>query len=172
MSTFHRLAAAVALVACASTASAGSVIFSRTAIDHGERQSPDSVQAVFTASAQPATLQFRLRGYVSLDGANDFSEGLDYGDYFHLFVNDQEILTAGFVMGGYGENLVLLDLAGAQVDPRTNGVDLGGHTDISVPVQLVDGENRIEWRYTTAVRQGLADEGWSLGKVRVTAAGD
>jgi len=82
MSMFNRLAAAAVLATGMSAASAGTVVFARGIIDHGEQTSPASLQAVFTTSAQAATLQFRLKGYISLDGANDFSNGLDYGDYF------------------------------------------------------------------------------------------
>ena len=171
MSPFKRFAAAAALVVCAGGASAASLVYAHDFIDHGTQASPGSVGAVFTASAQPATLKFLLKGYATLDGANDFSDGLDYGDYFHLVVNGQEILTAGFVMGGGGENLVLLDLAGAKVRPHTNGFDAGGHTEVSVPIQLVEGRNTIEWLYTSAVPQGLGDEGWALGQVKVMAAG-
>jgi hypothetical protein len=128
----------------------------------GALESPGALSATFAAGAGSATLDFEVQGYNTLDGDNYWS------DVFHLSVNQQEVFTGTFDLGGGagGTDRVLLAPTGA------TAVRGGAQTyEISVPVALVNGSNTITFAYDSpysfegagrAGPQGLGDEGWGI----------
>ncbi len=134
----------------------------------GAIETPGSITASFAAGAGAATLDFQLAGYSSLDGDNY------YIDIFHLSVNNHEIYSSTFDLGGGGANRVLLAPDGATA---TRGA--GQYYDVSVPIALVNGANKIVFSYDSPISfegspragfQGLGDEGWGVNHASVTAA--
>lgn len=116
-----------------------------------------------------AKLDFELIGYASLDGY----QNRDYTDIFHLWLNGVEILTASFNLGGGGSNKILYNPNGATAQTITNNASddphnsqqvtwSGGQTQISLPINLLDGANNIFFKYS-GKDQGLKDEAWRIG---------
>jgi hypothetical protein len=165
------LAASIALLgtnaASASIASGGS---------SGIFESPGTFWFSFNSAATPANLSFDLLGFGSLDGLNG------YTDLFTLTVNGIETMFGTFNMGGGGYSMAsgpagmtwTTTTYGCATQPCTDVTWGGGKTEISIPISLVDGINKIEFTYKSlgtpfAGPQGLADEGWGIGSYLVTA---
>jgi len=121
-----------------------------------------------------AWLQFDLLGNASLDGY----QNRDYTDTFHLWLNDVEIFTASFNLGGGGHNEILYNPNGATAVTTTNNATddphnsqqvtwSGGQTQISLPISLLEGANNIFFKYS-GKDQGLKDEAWRIGFASIT----
>ena len=119
-------------------------------------------------------LEFELAGFKSLDGYGNCCT-----DIFHLWVNDAEVFTGSFNLGGGGSNKVLFNPLGAQTLTTTfNATDkvhsskqatwAGGITQITLPVDLLAGANQIYFSYSGR-NQGTADEGWGINKASLTS---
>lgn len=88
---------------------------------------------------------------------------------FRLSVNDIEIFTGFFNMGGSGSNVILYNPNGGTASTTSYGSAQGGVTEISVPVLLDGGGNQhIVFAYD-GLPQGLIDEGWGVNLATVTA---
>jgi hypothetical protein len=127
----------------------------------------------FNAAAGAASLVFTLDGYASLDGQNY------YEDDFSLYVNNTQIVSATFNLGGGGNDVVYFAPGGSIINNISgNGTNVtwaGGQVLFNVPINLVAGNsNHIEWYYnslpgpTYAGFQGLGDEGWGLEQITVS----
>lgn len=121
-----------------------------------------------------AWLEFDLLGNASLDGY----QNRDYTDVFHLWLNDVEIFTASFNLGGGGHNEILYNPNGATALTTTNNATDdphnsqqvtwgGGQAHISVPINLLEGANNIFFKYS-GKDQGLKDEAWRIGFASLT----
>lgn len=121
-----------------------------------------------------AWLNFELIGNASLDGY----QNRDYTDIFHLWLNDMEIFTASFNLGGGGHNEILYNPNGATAVTTTNNATddphnsqqvtwSGGQTQISLPISLLEGANNIYFKYS-GKDQGLKDEAWRIGFSSIT----
>jgi hypothetical protein len=121
-----------------------------------------------------ATLDFELIGYASLDGY----QNRGYTDIFHLWLNGVEIFTGSFNLGGGGHNQILHNPNGATAITTTNNATddphnsrqvtwSGGQTQITLPVNLLDGANNIYFKYS-GKDQGLGDEAWRIGFASLT----
>jgi hypothetical protein len=172
-STTKTLVAAVALVA-AGMASANTIVDGSYP---GIQESPGSFGIIFnSAAAMPATMNFDLLGFLSLDGAGNF-----YTDVFTLTVNGTSVFSGTFNMGGGGTNQIFSAPAGTTwstiANPCVNpslcspGINWnGGTTSVSaLPISLVKGSNTVIFSYdslTTGGNHGpqtIADEGWGVG---------
>jgi hypothetical protein len=169
---------AMALVAalCAGAAQASTTLLSVPTIQ--EYGSPGSVSFSFDAGAGAASTSFRLNGYGSIDGNTYWS------DVFTLSLNGTAIYSGTFDMGGGspGADLVFFSDPGATTSATTTfGYFAGGYTDISTPLNLVNGSNTLTFAYDSpghdpvadtwhAGPQGFDDERWNLGDLTVNGA--
>lgn len=160
------LAAALA-ASTAGAQAAGTVVFSTGPMAQAERPTDNNYNVKFKADAGPATLQFMIQGFDTLDGDNCCI------DLFLLTVNDVHIFTGTWDLGGGGLDRTIYDTAGATVTtyPARQQVV------ISVPITLVQGRNRIQFTYSSPSQfegtsrqgfEGLGNEGWAVGHVTVT----
>jgi len=149
---------------------AGSAVRAATLVDFAgptaEMASPDFVLFTFEAGAGDALASFTIDGLRTLDGivANNLE------DDFTLTVNGVDILKGTWDLGGGGQNFVFLAPFAATIDAHANAFGQGGTLQITAPVTLVRGENSIRLAFSSAVPQGLSDEGWDLRGLTVTGA--
>jgi hypothetical protein len=140
----------------------------------GKLESPGVIEASFAAGAGNATLNFELAGYSSLDG--DYN---GYTDVFHLYVNNVEVLSGAYNLGGGGSNVTYFAPTGASVLTTTFGAGgdvhnstdntwQGGVTQFSLPIALATGGNTLRFSYTGGY-QGLGDESWGVNGVSITS---
>ena len=120
-----------------------------------------------------AILDFELAGFNSLDGYNNCCT-----DTFHLWVNNTEVFTGSFNMGGGGSNKILFNPNGGTAVTTTYGATdnvhssrqatwAGGATQISLPIDLLTGINHISFGYS-GYAQGFLDEGWGVNLASVS----
>jgi hypothetical protein len=120
-----------------------------------------------------AILNFELAGFNSLDGYNNCCT-----DTFHLWVNNSEVFTGSFNMGGGGSNKILFNPNGGTATTTTYGATdnphtsrqatwAGGATQISLPIDLAMGINQIYFSYS-GYAQNLLDEGWGVKSATLT----
>ncbi len=82
-------------------------------------------------------MNVQLRGYNTLDGNNS------YVDVFHVSLNGSEVFTGTFGLGGGGDDLVVL----SSQDTAYSHHD--GVVDLTIPVNLVDGQNTVTFAYSS-----------------------
>jgi hypothetical protein len=171
MKSVSRLLSSCALLASVLFASGAQAIVIYGDFNHlGEMGKKDVTHWDFDSYGyHSARLDFELIGNGSLDGyANR-----DYTDVFHLWLNDVEIFTGSFNLGGGGRNEILYNPNGATAITTTNNATddphnsqqvtwAGGQTQISLPINLLDGVNNIYFSYS-GKDQGLKDEAWRIG---------
>ena len=166
--------AVLSLAAIFSSVSQASVItkdFSELGIQKNASQIGWTVDTTGGASI----LEFDLNGFKSLDGYGNCCT-----DTFHLWVNNTEVFTGSFNLGGGGSNKLLFNpLGGKAVTTTFNATDkvksskqapkVGGVTQISLPVDLFAGVNQIFFSYTGRTQSAI-DEGWGISKASLISA--
>ncbi|RYZ96514.1 MAG: PEP-CTERM sorting domain-containing protein [Moraxellaceae bacterium] len=139
----------------------------------GSKPSPGQLSWSFNADAGFANLDFELAGYRSLDGYDN-----NYTDIFHLRLNGAEIFTGSFNMGGGGSNKILFNPNGGTALTTTYGATdnihnshqvtwSGGVTQISLPIILLSGANKLDFSYT-GWAQPSTDESWGVNIASIT----
>lgn len=108
-----------------------------------------------------AILTFDLLGYGTVDGNNR------HADTFNLAINGVKVFAGGFNMGGGGDTFVTTSEEATILSTVSNGRHQGGLTQFRVVFPLLSGTNTIVFNY--GPMQGLADEGWGLRNLAVTA---
>ena len=174
-STLAAIAAAAAALTAAGAQAA--VIYAGPA-SMAEMTTDTALDVTFNALyAGAADLSFVLDGYASLDGQNW------YEDDFTLSLNDVAIAQGTWNLGGGGADMVYFAPAGASFDNISgNGLDVtwnGGHVNISTPLTLAAGANKLTFAYNSlpynngqnAGWQDLGDEGWSAHNIVVSQSG-
>ena len=137
----------------------------------GPMASPGAIAIDFSGAGSSgngsrAVADFRIRGYSSLDGADN-----GYTDVFTLSHNGVDIYSGSFNLGGGGSNVQLFGPARSRFIASTPGAWQGGIADLSVPLTLSPGNNILGFRYD-GVAQGMGDEAWGLDSLKVaTGAG-
>jgi len=130
-------------------------------------ESPGEVVAQFAAGAGAGTISLQIQGFATLDGDNF------YIDVFHLWVNQTEVFSGAWDLGGGGADRVLWDPNGASVS------HVGQQVDLLVPVSFAGGLNTVRFVYDSPLTfegtdragpQGLGDEGWGLNAVLISGA--
>jgi hypothetical protein len=129
--------------------------------------SPDFALFTFAAGAGDGLATFTIDGIRTLDGV----VGGNLEDDFTLTVDGVDILKGTWDLGGGGQNMVFFAPANATIDAHSNGFGHGGVLTITTPVSLQQGENSIRFAFSSAVPQGLADEGWDLRDFTLTGPG-
>lgn len=163
--------AALAAAALAGPASAHIVtpLYSDDFSHLGALESPGSFSTSFAAGAGSGTLEFELQGYATLDGDNYWI------DVFHLSINNQEVLSGTFDLGGGAGGTDRLLAAPTGTLAVRGGPQL---YEFILPVTLVGGTNTITFSYDSPLNfegtsragpQGLGDEGWGINRVQVSA---
>lgn len=176
MNRLSKLLSSFALLASAFIASSAQAIMIYGDFAHlGEMGKQDVTNWDFTSYGYTnAWLNFELIGNASLDGY----QNRNYTDIFHLWLNDVEIFTASFNLGGGGHNEILYNPNGATAVTTTNNATddphnsqqvtwSGGQTQISLPISLLQGANNIYFKYS-GKDQGLKDEAWRIGFSSIT----
>jgi hypothetical protein len=141
----------------------------------GIKNTPGHITWNVNTAGGPATLEFELAGYQSLDGYNN-----NYTDIFHLWLNGTEIFTGSFNMGGGGSNKILFNPNGGTAVTTTYGATdnihnsrqvtwEGGVTQIALPIDLLLGVNELIFAYT-GYAQSLSDEGWGVNFASITTS--
>lgn len=161
-----RAVLATTLGAAAMLASPGcaAVIFTLPAAS-GQMASPDAFSINFNGRAGSGVADFRIRGYASLDGADN-----GYTDIFTLRHNGVDIYSGAFNLGGGGADVQYLAPTGSRFTVFTPGMWQGGIADLSIPLALTSGINILGFRYT-GNRQGTGDEAWGIDTVSVSRYG-
>jgi hypothetical protein len=165
--------AVLSLAAIFSSAGHASVI-TKDFSDLGIQKTASQIGWTLDAIGGVSILDFELAGFKSLDGYQNCCT-----DTFHLWINDTEVFTGSFNMGGGGSNKVLFNpLGGKAVTTTFNAKDkvsiskqapkLGGVTQISLPVELLAGTNQIFFSYTGRTQSAI-DEGWGINKASLTS---
>jgi hypothetical protein len=174
-----KIAFALATLALAAGAHAGTTVYSADFSGSGELDTSVPVQASFSSAASGAgELAFALNGFGSLDGANS------YMDIFTLTVNGTALFSGTFNLGGGGSDVVFTTTSGLTWSHGTTATGASGTIDFTVPVSLTGASEVIDFSiasptsYTApdgtkyenlAGHQYTNDEGWSIGKVAVSA---
>jgi hypothetical protein len=165
--------AALTLAAIFSSASHASII-TKDFSELGIQKTSSPISWSFEAIGGASVLDFELAGFNSLDGYKNCCT-----DTFHLWINDTEVFSGAFNMGGGGSNKVLLNpLGGKAVTTTFNATDkvnsskqapkAGGVTQITLPVDLLVGTNHIYFSYTGRTQSAI-DEGWGINKASLTS---
>lgn len=166
MNKIQRTLAIAAVAFCAAGAQAATLYntdFSPT----GFVLSPDSMSMTFSAAAGNALLDFKLAGFNTLDGDNE------YIDVFHLGVNGSEVFSGTFNLGGGGVDRVLLAPSGTGIGRLSPNL-----LTIFVPLSLMAGTNTVTFSYTSPHLfdgtyregpEGVQNEGWGIGRISVSA---
>lgn len=128
----------------------------------GPLLSPGSVTVDFTGRAGAGRADFRIRGYASLDGADN-----GYTDVFTLSHNGVALYSGAFNLGGGGGDVQYFAPADSRFAASTPGMWQGGVVDLSVPIALAAGWNTLSFRYSGNA-QGGWDEAWGLDSLKVT----
>jgi len=81
-----------------------------------------------------------------------------------------DILKGTWDLGGGGTSQVFFAPTGATISAASNGFGKGGVLQIIAPISLAQGENAIRLAFSSAVPQGLDDEGWDLRDLTVTGS--
>ncbi len=160
------------LAAIFSSATHASVI-TKDFTDLGIQKTSSLVSWNLDATGGANILEFELAGFKSLDGYKNCCT-----DTFHLWINNTEVFTGAFNMGGGGSNKILFNpLGGTAVTTTFNATDklsnskqapkAGGVTQISLPVDLLAGTNQIFFSYTGRT-QSAVDEGWGITRASLT----
>lgn len=167
------LAASLALTAFCAQATT----YNLSGLNAGAIQNPGSFTATVFASAADAnaTLDFVLKGYLSLDGYNS------YEDRLTLTVNGTQVQSGSFNLGGGGtSDLTFGGAPAVTVDQNNNnpgtGIGwLGGTTTVTgMQFSLLQGTNTFLFAYSAPGAsngggQGLGDEGWGITSATVHA---
>jgi hypothetical protein len=136
-----------------------------------------SISLSFNSSAPTTALSFTLDGYASLDGQNF------YEDDFTLKLNGTQIFSGTFNLGGgsdTSQTITFTSVPGVTLgNPTNNGLGVGfaggKETFDFSSLALNGGLNTLEFHYSSlpgpshAGFQGLADEGWGVEQVNVSA---
>ena len=141
--------------------------------DLGIQKTASQIDWIVDTTGGASILEFELAGFKSLDGYKNCCT-----DTFHLWINDTEVFTGSFNMGGGGSNKVLFNpLGGKAVTTTFDAKDkvsiskqspkAGGVTQISLPIELLAGTNHIFFSYTGR-SQSAIDEGWGVNKASLT----
>lgn len=141
----------------------------------GAQLNPGQINWSFTTAGGSALLAFELAGFKSLDGYNN-----GYTDIFHVLLNNTEIFTGSFNLGGGGSNNIIYNPnGGSAVTTTFNGSDnpqdshqvtwAGGLTQITLPISVLLGANQVQFGYS-GVYQGLQDESWGINLATITSA--
>jgi hypothetical protein len=142
----------------------------------GSKPTPSQISWNFNTTGGSALLGFELAGFKSLDGFNNGG----YTDIFHLLLNGTEIFTGSFNLGGGGSNTILYNPNGgsaltttfnASDDPQNSHqvTWAGGLTQVTLPISLLLGANRVQFGYTGAF-QSMQDESWGINLATITSA--
>jgi len=142
--------------------------------DLGAQPTNGNISWALNSIGGASILDFELAGFNSLDGYNNCCT-----DTFHLWINDTQVFTGSFNMGGGGSNKVLFNpLDGKAVTTTFNAKDkvsnskqapkAGGVTQISLPVELLAGNNHIFFSYTGRTQSAI-DEGWGINQASLTS---
>ena len=108
-----------------------------------------------------ATLTFDLLGYLTVDGSNCCT------DTFSFTINGNLLFMGKFDMGGGGSQVIDFIDPGVTVVSTSAIYGQGGLTQFLVAHTLLSGVNTYLFDY--GVMQGLADEGWGLRSIQVSA---
>jgi hypothetical protein len=144
-------------------ANAGS--FALGGLPTGQIENPGIFSAEFysNASDASATMDFTLVGYTSLDGMNS------YQDLFTLSINNSQIGSGSFNLGGGGYDLFSWSASNSGTYVNSNvttaNVSNGGTVTFSgVVFGLNVGKNTVEFKYVPVQggAQGIADEAWGI----------
>jgi hypothetical protein len=120
----------------------------------GRLENGSALLTLSASSNASGSLNFRLLGFQSVDGANCCT------DTFRLVLNGTEVLNANFALQFGAEQINLNSLAATIATP------FAGARDISIAsLNLVNGANTFLFDY--GVMQGFADESWGLDDVSV-----
>ena len=181
-----RLALLATVAALAAPAAHAQTIFNTVGLMSGAAATDTATALTFTNSttATQAILTFDVYGSGSLDGNND------YIDVFKLTANGTAVLTGAFNMSGGGASEVFENPLGAIVVTTTYTTTdhpactqynyCGGVTHVSVTLNNLqaNGANELVFAYASPTSfngtarngfQGIADEGWYVGALNVTA---
>jgi hypothetical protein len=142
--------------------------------DLGVQQNSSQISWNLDATGGASILDVELAGFKSLDGYNNCCT-----DTFHLWLNNTEVFTGAFNMGGGGSNKILFNPNnGKAVTTTFNATDklhssrqapkAGGTTKITIPVELLAGTNQIFFSYTGRTQSAI-DEGWGIKKASLTS---
>jgi len=151
-----------ALAASLAAALAGSTARAATLIDFpgptAEMASPGFVEFSVTTIGGLSQATFTIDGVRTLDGivANNLE------DDFLLTENGAGILNGTWDLGGGGQDFVFFAPVAATIDAHSNGFGKGGVLQVTLPLILNPGVNTIRFAFSSAVPQGLTDEGWIL----------
>ena len=172
-----KLAASIAAIATLAAAGAHAAVIYDVAAAIPEQADNTDYTVNFGAPAGPANLSFTINGYKSLDGQN-WSE-----DDFTLTLNGLDIFKGTWNLGGGGTDAIYLNPLGFTANNISgNGTAVtwaGGQVNVAGLVNLVHGNNVLNFNYSAkpynggqnAGWQDLNDEGWGVEKVLVTSAG-
>lgn len=147
-----------------------SMLFANTAahaysFDGSALTSPNSVDYTFNSTGNAGSVSFDLIGYNTLDGYPDNG----YEDYFTLSVNGTAIFSGSFNLGGDGNATTLSIGSTSSISNYVyNGFGNGGSLTVNLPVALNIGSNTLTFAYTSAIPQGLGDEGWGVKNLTVS----
>jgi hypothetical protein len=100
--------------------------------------------------------------------------------FFICCLNGTEIFTGSFNLGGGGSNTILYNPNGgsaltttfnASDDPQNSHhvTWAGGLTQVTLPISLLLGANRVQFGYTGAF-QSMQDESWGINLATITSA--
>lgn len=130
-----------------------------------ELASPGFVDFSVTTGGGEVFATFTIDGIGTLDGivANNLE------DDFLLTVNGAGILNGTWDLGGGGQDFVSFAPVAATIDSHSDGIGLGGVLHVTLPIILNPGVNTIRFAYSSAVPQGLDDEGWDLRDFTLTS---
>jgi hypothetical protein len=142
--------------------------------DLGIQQNSSQINWNVDAAGGASILEFELAGFKSLDGYNNCCT-----DTFHLWVNNLEVFTGSFNMGGGGSNKVLFNPnngealtttfdATDKINASKQSPKAGGITQIKLPIELLAGANQIFFSYTGRTQSAI-DEGWGINKASLTS---
>jgi hypothetical protein len=167
-------ASAAAIVALAAAGAQASTLYSGPA-SMPEMATNSSFDVTFNAPhAGAAGLSFALDGFASLDGQNW------YEDDFTLSLDGAAIISGTWNLGGGGNDVVFSSPLGATFDNVSgNGLNItwnGGQVNITAPLDLAAGSNKLTFGYTSLAQghagfQGTGDEGWAAHDIVVTQEG-
>ncbi len=163
-------ACAIAITTVAAGGAQASTLYSAPGLNTQQVTNTD-YSVAFNAPAGAANLSFVLDGYASLDGQNY------YEDDFTLSLNNVAILKGTFNLGGGGNDVVFFQPFGSTIaNVSGNGTAVtwnGGHVNVSSPINLIAGLNRLTFAYEAlsaghAGPQGWGDEHWGVSDINVT----
>lgn len=172
-----KLAASIAAIATlAAVGAQASVLYDAPAAIPQQADNTDYL-VNFAAPGGLANLSFTINGYASLDGQNW------YEDDFTLTLNGLDIFKGTWNLGGGGADVIYLNPLGfTAINISGNGTNVtwaGGKVNVAGVVNLIAGNNSLNFNYSAlpynsgqnAGWQDMGDESWGVEKILVTTAG-